>query len=142
MDWVSVQHPMSWVAPEASLGPGTVVCAGAIVQPDAVVGAHVILNSSCIVEHDARVADFAHLSNAHLGARSSAGEGALLAMGSIVIPDVLIGPWAIVGAGSVVTRDVHPGVTAVGIPARPITRRTTGVISVERPSRLAVRLGI
>ena len=39
--------------------------------------------------------------------------------GAIVLPGVTIGDDAIVGAGSVVTRDVAPGATVVGNPARP-----------------------
>jgi acetyltransferase-like isoleucine patch superfamily enzyme len=37
-----------------------------------------------------------------------------------ILPGVTIGPDSIVGAGSVVTRDVPPGTVAAGNPARPI----------------------
>ena len=40
--------------------------------------------------------------------------------GAIILPGVTIGDDAIVGAGAVVTRDVAPGVTVAGNPARPI----------------------
>lgn len=45
-------------------------------------------------------------------------RGASLGSGSIVMGDVRIGARAIVGAGAVVTRDVGPGETVAGVPAR------------------------
>ena len=50
------------------------------------------------------------------------GAGAWLGGGAIVLPGVTIGENAVVGAGSVVTADIPPGVVAVGNPAR--VRRT------------------
>lgn len=40
--------------------------------------------------------------------------------GAIVCPGVTIGRASVIGAGSVVTRDIPPGVVAVGNPCRPI----------------------
>lgn len=139
LDWAIVRHPSSSVAPEATLGAGTVLSAGAVVQPGAVVGTHVILNVHAVVDHDAQVGDHAHLSAAHLGARASAGVRVLLGLGSVVLPGVRIGDDAILGAGAVAVADVEPGVTAIGIPARPVTTPTmTALIRSWRQRRVQV----
>lgn len=46
------------------------------------------------------------------------GRGASIGAGAVILPGVIIGEGAMVGAGAVVTRDVAPGVTVVGNPAR------------------------
>jgi maltose O-acetyltransferase len=48
----------------------------------------------------------------------SIGRNVWIGGGAIILPGVTIGDDAIIGAGSVVTRDVPPGGTAVGNPAR------------------------
>jgi len=50
------------------------------------------------------------------------GDGAWLGGGVIVCPGVSIGADAVVGAGSVVTRDVPAGYLAFGNPCRPVRR--------------------
>src|ERR1017187_10402876 len=106
--WRSVVHPSPWVDPGVTLGPGTVVFAGAIVQVNAEIGSHVILNTRASVDHDCVVGDYVHIAVAHLAGGSSANEGAFLALGSVVLPGLHVGSWATVGAGAVVTRDVAP----------------------------------
>jgi UDP-2-acetamido-3-amino-2,3-dideoxy-glucuronate N-acetyltransferase len=45
-------------------------------------------------------------------------DGASLGSGAVVLGGVRIGAGALVGAGAVVTRDVPPGATVAGVPAR------------------------
>jgi UDP-2-acetamido-3-amino-2,3-dideoxy-glucuronate N-acetyltransferase len=46
-------------------------------------------------------------------------RGASIGSGAVVLGGVRIGAGALVGAGAVVTRDVVPGTTVRGVPARP-----------------------
>lgn len=52
------------------------------------------------------------------------GNGVRIGSGALILP-VTIGDGAIIGAGSVVTRDVQPGETVVGNPSRIIYRPGT-----------------
>ena len=46
------------------------------------------------------------------------GENVWIATGSIILPGVTIGKNSVIGAGSVVTRDIPEGVLALGNPCR------------------------
>jgi len=48
------------------------------------------------------------------------GRGAFIGSDTMLVAPVVVGDGARTGAGSVVTRDVPPGVTVVGVPARPV----------------------
>ncbi len=48
------------------------------------------------------------------------GRNVWIGGGAILLPGVTVGDDAIIGAGAVVTRDVAPGVTVAGNPARPL----------------------
>lgn len=50
-------------------------------------------------------------------------RGAKVGSGSTILAGIVIGEHALVGAGSVVTRDVPAGATAYGVPARVRSRR-------------------
>ena len=45
---------------------------------------------------------------------------ALIGAGAVLLPGITIGEGAMVGAGAVVTKDVAPGTTVIGNPARPL----------------------
>ena len=133
LEWITAVHPFAWVHPEATLGPGTIVCAGSVVQPGARIGSHVIINTRTSVDHHTRVGDYAHLAVAHLAGGASVDEGVFMALGSIVLPKIHVGAWATVGAGAIVTKEVEPGTTVIGTPARPLVRKSEASLEEASP---------
>lgn len=54
------------------------------------------------------------------------GKGASIGSGATILCGVTIGAGALVGAGAVVTKDVAPGATVAGVPARVMLRGSRG----------------
>jgi len=108
------------VAPDARLGPGTVVLEHAHVGPGAVLGPACVVNTAAVVEHDAVLDAAVHCAPGAVltgGVRCAA--GVLVGAGAVVLPCRTAGAGATIGAGAVVTRDVAPGATVRGPAAGP-----------------------
>jgi sugar O-acyltransferase (sialic acid O-acetyltransferase NeuD family) len=115
----TLMHPKAHLSKTATLGEGTVVMAGVLINPDARIGNHVILNTGCIIEHDNTIEDFAHISpGAHLAGNVTVKEGAHVGIGASVIQGITIGKWATIGAGTVIIHDVPDYAVVVGNPGR------------------------
>jgi sugar O-acyltransferase (sialic acid O-acetyltransferase NeuD family) len=128
LDFVSVVHPNVEISRFVDIGEGVVICAGNIITTNITIGNHVQINLDCTIGHDVVLGDYATLApgvhvsgNVQIGKRAYIGTGANIINGTADKP-LLIGADAIIGAGACVTRDIPPDVTAVGIPAKPITK--------------------
>ncbi len=103
------------------IGAGTIICAHTIITVNVTIGEHVIINLDCTVGHDAILHDFVTLyPSVNVSGITEVGAATELGTGANIIQGRKIGAETIVGAGSVVVKDIPDKCTAVGSPAKPI----------------------
>lgn len=116
-------HPKAIVSPYATVNEGSVVMQGAILQSGVQVGKHVIVNTGASIDHDCILADYTHVSpHATLCGEVTIEEGSWIGAGSVVIQGVHIGKNVVIGAGSVVCKDIPDHVIAYGNPCKVIRK--------------------
>ena len=147
--WASVVEA-SVIEHDVTVGPFAHVRAGAHIEPGVQLGNYAEVKNSR-VGAGSKSHHFSYLGDADVGAgvnigagtitanfdgqrkhRTTIGDAAFIGSDTILRAPVEIGAGAYTGAGSVVTRDVPPGMIAVGVPAR-IRRRHAS--ASPRPSR-------
>lgn len=119
-----VSAPTARILHDVELGEGAVICDYAVLTSNVRTGKHFQMNLFAYVAHDCVIGDYVTLAprvscNGRVVIEDGAyiGTGACLRQGSAGRP-LRIGAGAVVGMGAVVTRDIPPGETWVGIPAR------------------------
>lgn len=91
------------------------------VERPTVVGANTWIMSGAYVGHDTHIGNDCDIApNATIGGCVNIGNRVKIGLGAVVNPHVCIGDGARIGSGAVVNRDVPPGETWVGVPARRI----------------------
>ena len=97
--------PTAHVSRHASIGAGTIVMHGAIINAGAKVGNNCIINTRALLEHDTTVADHCHISTgAILNGDVYIGAGSFVGSGSIIKEGVALGKGCVVGMGLSVRR--------------------------------------
>ncbi len=126
--WGSFIDPQTRKSSLVEVGQGTVICAGCVLTTNVRLGRQVQVNPHCTIMHNSELGDYVSLAP---GVRISgfviAGEGAYFGTGAVVINGsvdrpLVIGDWAVVGAGACVLGDVPPGQTVAGVPAKPLRK--------------------
>lgn len=120
--WYTAIHPTAIISPiDTTIGEGSVVMAGAIINAGAKLGKHCIANSGSIIEHDNIIEDYVHIS---VGAKTTGavhvGKSTWVGAGATIINNLSICSDCMIGAGTVVINNIEESGTYVGVPARKV----------------------
>lgn len=101
-----------------TVGKGCIICANSIITVNVNIGNYVIINLDSTVGHDTRLNDFVTLyPSVNVSGCCTIGKCVELGTGSQIIQGKSIGDYSIIGAGSVVIKNIDSNRTAVGVPA-------------------------
>lgn len=122
VNWVTLIHPSVQIAVNVTVGKGTVIMAGAVINTCVEIGEHCIINTCAVVEHDNAIEDYAHLSpGVKLSGSVTVGRNTWIGTGASIKNNVEICGKVIVGAGSVVIESITEEGTYAGVPVRKIS---------------------
>ncbi|PWF21301.1 acetyltransferase [Corticimicrobacter populi] len=123
-EFIHIRTPYNtegYLSARVHLGTGCFWAARVQFSPDVHVGDFANIHSGTIIGHDVRIGRYAQIgAMTFVGGGAQIGDYAIVYPHATIVPNVRIGEGATVGAGAVVIKDVPPGKTVFGNPAKVI----------------------
>ena len=125
--FVSTIHPTASIGKDVTVGCGTVIMAGAVINPCCSVGDFCIINTNASLDHDSSMGNFSSLApRASTGGNCTIGNFTAIGIGAILCHGISIGNNSVIGASSLVMNNLEGLIVAYGTPARKIRERHHG----------------
>jgi len=122
-NYLNLIHPEAVISDHAELKSGIIVMPGSIITVGVKIGEQVLINKLCSVGHDSVIGKDCTLApGVIVGGHAVIEEGCDIGMNASILPSVRIKRNSTIGAGAVVNKDLPADCTAVGVPAKIISR--------------------
>jgi len=115
----TIISPSAKISKSSLIGVGSIIQHGVNISACVKIGKFVKLNTECNIMHDCIINDFVTIApNAVVLGRINIGNKTYVGANSTILPDLIIDKNSVIGAGSVVTKNVLGGILVKGVPAK------------------------
>lgn len=116
--FATIVHPDIYLNRTIKIGHGSIIYPGVIMTTNINIGDHVIVSPKCGIGHDSIIKNYVSLLwNVNISGFDIIEEGALIGSGATIIQEKTVAKESIVGAGSVVIRNIDEYSINVGVPS-------------------------
>lgn len=106
------------------IGKGNIICAGSVLTVGIEMGDFCIINLDCTIGHGVTIEDFVTVNpGVNISGNARLARGVSMGTGSQILQGRCVGMNTVIGAGSVILKDIPNDCTAVGVPAKIIKDR-------------------
>jgi sugar O-acyltransferase (sialic acid O-acetyltransferase NeuD family) len=125
--FVNAIHPSVVIGDNVELGEGIVMMAGCIINPKSKIGDFTFFATGAQVDHDCDIKNYSSISAGSItGGYVTLGEFSAITLGVTVVDRLKIGKNTVIGAGSLVIKDLPDNVLVYGNPCKVIRTRKEG----------------
>ena len=102
-----IASPTAHISKHSSIGDGSIIMHGAVVNASAGIGKNCIINNKALVEHDVKIQDHCHIATgAIINGDVTIGRGTFIGSGAVIYNGISIGDNCVVAAGLTIKRSI------------------------------------
>lgn len=117
--FAKILHPNAFIADNVSIEPGVFVMANSYVGPGTILRKCTLIMANCVVGHNDDIGELCHLSaGCNVSSYIKIGMASDIGLGASVLEKRNIGNYSVIGANSLLTKDIEDSVIYLGSPAR------------------------
>ena len=118
---ISIVHPQAMIDTKVSYGDNVIIEMGTAIHTHSTIGNNVFLGGETLVGHHNTIGNHVLVGgNVSFGGSVVVEDYVSLGVGASIKPGIRLGKGSVIGVGAAVIKDVEPGTTVVGVPAKPI----------------------
>jgi len=120
-EMLSIVHPKALIDTEVVYGDNVIIEMGTAIHTHSTIGNNVFLGGDAMIGHHNIIGNHVLVGgNVSFGGAVIVEDYVSIGVGASIKPGVRLGKGCTVGVGAAVVKDVAPGTTVVGVPAKPI----------------------